>query len=66
MAGDGYPLGAVVSIVAALFSAVCILPMKTDVGAVIAVSVYGAATGGINDTGTHQTCETGMRCAKLA
>ena len=36
--GDGYPVGAVVAIVAALFSAVITLPMVSDMGTMVAVN----------------------------
>ena len=63
--GDGYPMGAVVAIVAALFSAVFTLPMVSDMGAMVAVMSNGAAIG-VYDAGAHESCETRMRCAKLA
>ena len=46
--GYGYPLGT-------LFTAVA-LPLITNMGAVVAIGVYGATTCGINDAGAHKTC----------
>ena len=65
--GDGYPVRAVVTIVAALFSTVFTLPMVSDMGTMVTIMSNGA-TIGVNDTGAHKTCQTRMRlsnCSKL-